>query len=64
MGSTASPEILCDITLHYLENQILQQADNILTWWCYRDDILIIYGGNIEEFKKPGKYHESNAPHP
>ena len=50
MGSTASPEI-CDITLHDLENRILQQADNILTWWRYRDDILIIYGGNIEEFK-------------
>ena len=40
MGSTASPEI-CDITLHGLEKQILEKADHILTWWRYRDDILV-----------------------
>ncbi len=51
MGSTASPEI-CDITLHDLENQILQQDEHILTWWSYRDDILIIYGGNIDKSKQ------------
>ncbi len=41
MESTASPEI-CDITLHDLKQQILQQADHILTWWRYRDNILVI----------------------
>ena len=50
MGSTASPEI-CDITLHDLENQILKQADHILTWWRYRDDILVIYNSTLENFK-------------
>ena len=50
MGSTASPEI-CDITLHDLENKILQQADHILTWWRYRDDILVLYSGELEDFK-------------
>ena len=50
MSSTASPEI-CDITLHDLENKILQQADHILTWWRYRDDILVLYSGELEDFK-------------
>ena len=40
MGSTASPEI-CDITLHEFEQKITYQAEQILTWWWYRDDILV-----------------------
>ena len=51
MGSTASPEI-CDITLHDLEKTILTQAEHILTWWRYRDDILVIYNSTLENFKK------------
>ena len=53
MGSTASPKI-CDITLHDLENKIPQQADHILTWWRYRDDIRTshtLYSGELEHFK-------------
>ena len=34
-----------------LENKILQQADHILTWWRYIDDILVIYSGELEDFK-------------
>ncbi len=47
MGSTASPEV-CNITLHVLEKQILEKADHILTWWRYRDDILVIYDSVTE----------------
>ena len=50
MGSTASPEI-CDITLHNFEQKITNQAEQILTWWRYRDDILVIYDGTIEDFQ-------------
>ena len=51
MGSTASPEI-CDITLYDFEKQILEKAERILTWWRYRDDILVIYDGNRNQFEK------------
>ena len=50
MGSTASPEI-CDITLHKFEKKFLEQAKKIITWWRYRDDILVIFDGNLEDFK-------------
>ena len=61
MGSTASPEI-CDITLHEFEQRILQQADHILTWWRYRDDILVIYDSHLEDFQN--LIHSMNQMHP
>ena len=53
---------MCDITLHDLEKQILQQADHILTWWRYRDDILVIYESTLDNFKN--LIHTMNQMHP
>ena len=40
-----------DITLHEFEQRITYQAEQILTWWRYRDDILVIYHGTTEDFQ-------------
>ena len=48
MGSQASPEI-CDIVMHKLENSIIPTDSNIIKWLRYRDDILVLYKGTIQE---------------
>ncbi|XP_038051962.1 uncharacterized protein LOC119724781 [Patiria miniata] len=61
MGSVASPEI-CDITLHDFELQISALTDRILFWARFRDDILIVYNGQLESFTQ--FVHQLNQLHP
>ena len=62
MGSQASPEI-CDIFMYKLEKSIIPTDPRIIRWFRYRDDILLLYKGNISELcslvENMNKIHET-----
>jgi hypothetical protein len=61
MGSPCSPSV-ANITIHPLENKFLEQATNIIAFYRFLDDILLISSGPQDELRK--QVHTLNTLHP